>query len=530
MPISLGSLCLFLQRDMLETQPVDWVVLGWVVFVSVVLVAITLLLLIYQHFYTPVRAKNVPSLVVIAVAGLIHTWATLISNEHIDKLRSIRHVDCILWSFVFQYLLGINVWFLAIIHRILTCAAIFRKLESISKSGYRWAMLMGGLCAPMVLICMFVWGMNGMTFLDGTCVTGLVWKAILSGWIIIAQLILVALNAMVNRDVGTRFFNELRALMHVTVVCVIILMVNGFINFAGLISTSATGRSIYTFNIALLHLFTLCRLCLHVLVRAILRDRYYADAFCMQVKPDYRYARVQTMDAVMADPEIWDMFLKFCAMQEFKPYNASHLKVYNISITGDTRPAHIVSCIHDINAYFQAYKDNKRVRVDNYMDENALRTAFARIRHTYLVRDNTTAPITVAIEDKVLQEQPEYDQMYLSRYMPIEFNSLIKERLMNISEDHHHHDVSSEACYENLQVMQTWLIRVLEDIFLVEFLVNAMPKHFSKEIDKNEQLDALVQQGLISKETRTYSLGTAHNFDNIMESNGSGVTIELDTL
>ncbi len=255
----------------------DYIVLGGALFFTIYGIIIIIILTKNRNAYLPLKTKNVPNLVIIIVAGIMHVWGTFLANDHIEAFRYIKHIDCTLWSYVLQYALGLNIWFSAILYRCTSYGLLFGSM----KPGNCFAnrdkiriLLMVALSLPICTICLLVFILNGSVYSEemGTCMSKKIWKGAVLLWIVMGLIVLALFTLFVRNRVTDKFYDESKIMKGIAKWSILIITFNAAISFSEFINFSL-GRSFFTLNIIFLHFYADSRMMLDLTIKTI-RKQY----------------------------------------------------------------------------------------------------------------------------------------------------------------------------------------------------------------------------------------------------------------
>ena len=334
----------------------------WADFVAFFSVCIGILLLIFgtivivkkRNTNMAIKSKNVNLLIVMAVSGVIHIWSALISNNQFFILSYIEHTTCVLWNYWLQYLFGLCLWFIAVFLRLITYHSIFsRRLTNIGFSRlnrYKWVvgLVIGG---PLVLLFSFLSFTHGQYYDESLerCRTFLIYKVLLTLWIFSTSILLVTYAFFVRKDIQKDFHYEFRPLAQIVIVGITILIINSNIIFLGLLNFSYT-RSIATFNIVVLHIFSFYRICGYVIYKALRKDNFSTYQFLeenQEFSVDLNFVSEFKDDD---QAKLIQDFLDYCSKQPQFYVPNSNNQIVN--------PANYVQCYKDVIKWKKEFVKN----------------------------------------------------------------------------------------------------------------------------------------------------------------------------
>jgi hypothetical protein len=333
------------------TNAIDYITLGWLCFFFLQMIVLSILLLVFRK-HILLSTKNISTLLALAFAGIIHSSSSFISNEQLEDLRFLNYLDCSLWVFIGQYLFGLNIWFLCIFYRIITYGFIFEtRWEMSTMNKRKWKILIGLLLSiPILTLCITGTYMQG-SMLDpelNSCNLQVIWRIFIICWILLELIGLFIVAMFLLRKISNKFFNETDAIKQIVIVGMCILVINGLLSFGEWVSFP-WGRSLYTFLVSLLYIFSFYRLIGYSLFKVIRKDVNYTDDFTLYIYPGPDLSRIKTIYQIQNHAECWSNFLSFC---ESKTRFPQHMHSPNYFMDGKPcLPMYVVKCITNLCTY-----------------------------------------------------------------------------------------------------------------------------------------------------------------------------------
>lgn len=296
----------------------DWIALGYISIVSFAMVFSIIVMLLRGRKYAPLRVKDVPKMIVMAIFGLIHIWFAFMTNEHFPLLNQLQRMECSVFSFWLQYLLGLNMWFVVLILRLETYIWIFsERIRDVTKNQFRATKFMTSIVLTIPLATLFIVlsSTNGSTWDEESsrCTTALPYKLILLGWIIFEMILLITFFFTLKGILTANYYKEYESLGNIILLGITIIIINGFIVFFGGLSYSI-GRSVATILIGTLHIFSLLRIAGLNIWRAATCDKKHARAFLENQQ--HALVGVKHVEEIKDDDEIINDFLNYCRGQK----------------------------------------------------------------------------------------------------------------------------------------------------------------------------------------------------------------------
>lgn len=323
----------------------DWLLFSILILVTLFLVGSTIVLFRLRKHNVAVRSKHVQTAAILVGAGLVNCWGTFVTNEHLDIFDTMRFVECTLWAFWIQYLLGLDVWFVALTNRILVYGFVFHHrlniMTPLNRRLFRW-ILLSILFLPMLLICIVDTAVRGSSYNTtyDTCFTELSFKIAVLLWIIGCCLTLYILNRTISKDSVTYgHFSEYAPYNSIVKVGFCIIVIKTPLNFFGLIGHDY-GRLIDTSAIIFFHLYVFLRLMGKTLWMGVTGNEEYLR----EVISPFAAVTINkgaTIQSYMGNAAIVDEFLNFCRSLD---------ESYNV-VTDDQKKVRIVWPINAVDAY-----------------------------------------------------------------------------------------------------------------------------------------------------------------------------------
>ncbi len=291
-----------------------WITFMLICVISIIILFCIIVIICVKHL-SPIKSKNVPLLLIMAISGLIHIWAVVIANGHFPWLSYIEHTSCVFWNYWFQYFFGLCPWFIAITIRLITYGCTFsRYLTDIGYErirNYKWIFILLTEILPLFIILIFITITKGSYFDESIhkCQSLIEFKLILLIWIIIIGLILILFMCFINLDIIDDCA-EFKAISQIIFFGIIVVFFNGFITFLDLKNNTYI-RPIATLSVALFHIFSLLRICGLCLYKLIINDQTYVQNF--DIIQDNQKLNLFNITEIKDDnPEIFKDFIDYC--------------------------------------------------------------------------------------------------------------------------------------------------------------------------------------------------------------------------
>ncbi len=280
--------------------------------------------LVKKDSYPPVRAKHVPLVIFMAVSGLIHCFATFVTNEHIPALSAALEnhnpFTCNLWGYWMPFLFGLQGWVVALLLRIIVYGFVFHpQLMAWNKKKTV------GLC---IVICGFIYSLSTTLFLiigygefqefagtpDNICPeTSFYSKLTVLLWVVGNCAALIVCTLYFRQAVTKKFYDEFIQLWQIVVFGVLVISMNGTIALILHGLSLPLWRCIYTSLIILMHSFSFFRLMTFTLWNALTNNKLYANYFAIQQR--HYISEVHSIREIWHSLDIREHFLAFCELK-----------------------------------------------------------------------------------------------------------------------------------------------------------------------------------------------------------------------
>ncbi len=329
----------------------DWLSLVIVILSSCILLTYGWCLFIYRK-YAALKAKDIPNLVLMIIASVIHIWSTFIVNEHGEPFKTIHNDNCILWTFVFQFSFGLGLWISCVFYRV----AKFGNLFQYEASKKRLVKFIGDILAclgliPILFITMCVWFADGCYFNDkeDTCNTGLVWKIVVATWLGIVYWVFIVTVIVMIRRINNTFFNESKQLTGIIILALVVMCLNTAIVFSDNLDT-VIGRNIFTISVCLLDLISTFLLSGKTIIAAMGQDIEYLAKYKSSLIPSVLPSQFTNMEEVFKNDEFYFDFIRFCRDQKINEEITEDKIICGRKVT-QVIISNITACITAIDQY-----------------------------------------------------------------------------------------------------------------------------------------------------------------------------------
>jgi hypothetical protein len=372
----------------------DWLVLAYAS--TMVLLLVTGTVAVVRHRkYAPLKARNVPLLATMSVAGAVHIAAVVIVDEHFLWLSAVEHTSCVLWNYWLQYFFGLCAWFAGVLLRLLTYGTAFSTRLSnaaVERSRrYRW-MAAFAIVAPLLLA--FLWlTASHASYLaddDGRCHSALAFKLVVLVWVCWWTASLAVLACVLHHWMDHDYANEMAPLWQLMVVGVLAVFFNGYVVFSDLMG-DVNARFTATVSVTSLHAFSFLRFAAVPVYKALRSDAAYATRFGTDVR-GYRLP-LEDMREAPRNASMNADFLRDCA--EKHPFCIGEATVV---------PACLVACLTSMDGWCAQHDSLMRSDTQQASDD------FAALIDTYLTEgrpSNIRAPPELVQRARRAAEDPD---------------------------------------------------------------------------------------------------------------------------
>ncbi len=324
----------------------DWATLAYAA-VAVVLLAAGSAFVWCKRRYPPLKARNVPLMLVMAAAGAVHVTAALVANGHFGVLAATEHRQCVLWNYWLQYMLGVCPWLVGVFVRLLTYASVFaRQLTNVGSERarrYRW-LLAAAIAVPLLALCLWLTAYGGAEF-DGArarCHSELLFKMLLLAWVLFWMAVLTMGACLARCSMDADYADEFAPLVQTIVLGAIVVGVNGFAQFSGSIEL-VLWRTVATCSVATLHVFTFGRLVGLRAYYSVAGSNRYADWFMGRLLQFD--LKLDGMEELRQCRDVLDDFVEHCLDQPVVCHRVAGHNAVNIS------PQVLVDCYRAIDSF-----------------------------------------------------------------------------------------------------------------------------------------------------------------------------------
>lgn len=270
-------------------------------------------LLMYRK-YSVLKAKDIPNLILMVIASIIHIWSTFIVNEHSEPFKTLHNKNCILWTYVFQFSLGLGLWISCLFYRI----AKFGNLFQYEERKKRLIKFLGDILAclgiiPILFITMCVWFSDGCYYdpIKNTCKTTTFWEITTACWLGCIYWILVVCVITIIRRIENNFLNESRQLTSIIILSLIVMCVNCTIVFMGYLD-NVWGRNAFTILVCLLDVFAIMSISGKTLLAAIRQDVEFLAKYKSSLIPSLLPEKFKSIEDVLNNEELYFDFIQYC--------------------------------------------------------------------------------------------------------------------------------------------------------------------------------------------------------------------------
>lgn len=302
-----------------EDDPADQVG-DWYVFV--VVIATTVFLLLCDIFVIRYRnnaimsTKNITNIMFISLSSVLHIWGTFVTGEHLTYMKNVKLDACSMWTFLFTYTLGLDIWITAMIIRVLDYAIAGNVMQlKKEKRVFIYHMSSGiMLYFPLFLLSTVAWLIPASYPVNGACQTMLEWKTVMAVSFGIYMMIFVGVVCCYGRRIENTVYDESRKMRIILPLSIIFLVVGVSINLADVLNTYI-GRIIYTLSICIFHITIFIILCGYELFKSIRGDKEYTSRILRRFRNNTTFIGLKTCEDLKNISDAWEDFLSYCSKQ-----------------------------------------------------------------------------------------------------------------------------------------------------------------------------------------------------------------------
>ena len=313
----------------------DWFAFALVCLVSACFVCVAIYMVRMRHtrWGRPINFQNVPYVIGLMAASIIHMFSVLIANDHF----ALMNFSCVVWVLWGQYVVGLGMRLVFLTAREFNYVLIYHPRFS-QRSPLRRHLVLTLVCvftiSPPVVLAVLAslpefdltrqWIDNHVLWRDDVtqwCVMSFPARITVSAWLVLGFLVNLAATVVVSIQQRTKSSDSLTsndvkqvlAPLRVTVVASILLVCCDL----SLTATGSTrfwwGRLLYVFLIIALHVFTIAYLVGVQIWKCYRRDLRYHGQFCVAMTPPTR--RLVTFADLRRDANMLDRFMYWCVSE-----------------------------------------------------------------------------------------------------------------------------------------------------------------------------------------------------------------------
>lgn len=298
----------------------DWLAMVFVGIAVVMLLLAPVGLIAHRH-YSPIRARGVGLLTLIALGGAVHTAATMVSNRHAPALTALELSCCVLWNYWLPYL-GAGMWFTALYLRLYVYTAAVSQWCS-ARGARGWLRLRVPVALAtagsisLVCIAVTVDGRSRTDAQDGVCVSPVSYKVAVIGWAAMCTVVLTASLIVFRASAAADGYGEFTPIAVVAVLGVVVTVNQTVVLVFGYLAMPVT-RAASTMSVALLYLWSFAMLGGKHLWHAMRGDEEYERIFDDNVE-----MMSQDLDDIITDASpiqgLTSDFIAYCEDPARKP-------------------------------------------------------------------------------------------------------------------------------------------------------------------------------------------------------------------
>lgn len=371
----------------------DWIIFIIVIFITLFILICDIFILRYKN-NAILSTKNITNIMFVSLSGIMHIWGTFITGEHLTYMKNVKLDSCSMWTFLFTYTLGLNIWITAMIVRVIDYAIVGNVLKLKKDRKLCIYNMSAGfvLYMPLFLLSIIAWLLPASYPVNGACETYFSWKIIMAILFGIYMLIFLISACVYSRKINYNLYSETKKLRIIIPLSIIFLIIGITINIVDILNTYI-GRIIYTLLICIFHTSVYIILCGYELYKSIKGDKKYMNIVLSRFKKNDAYIQLNTSVDLEKIDGAWDDYLLFCAKQkefyELDPeffYN-NELKRYKITNKKmKCGPAIIVTLLFQLDSNIHIeYKEYENIipidiRKDTLNDELDFTSKYTKLK------------------------------------------------------------------------------------------------------------------------------------------------------
>ena len=465
-----------------EELPTSWwdrAVLIYVVAVTITLLSIFTVLRI-KRLWPPLLARSPGAVSLMILAGLVQTWAALITNDHFSWSSEIEHEACAFVGFWAQYMFGLAIWITVMTDRLITYGAVFSVVLTghgfSNTRKYKW-MVSISILFPLFVVLLWMSLVGGSSFdeRDHRCESDLFFKVCVLGWVVFWTITLAIVTGVSTKYASRDYEEQFKPTWQIIAFGVCVMTTNAIILIPGWL-VYPFARFMATSSVASLHLFTAVRLVGKRCYRAYFGSTTYLSMWSFEVN-EYEVP----LDEVPTGSDIlFPAFLKYCETQPLLRLNKEK---------GDGElvdPGHLAKCYTAIDDFVK--------HVSSLTTTDATNEAL-EISNRYLMKPRTS-------EEEEEEDYGKEDDSFLVRGVVREDEPPLGKYCIHI-----HPDIKSGVVVELTRSpssvegrkksidwmrlfdpIREWIVEVLNDKFGGAYTRNEVPKKGDTIREENETL------------------------------------------
>jgi hypothetical protein len=478
----------------------DYITLTACLFVSVYIGVLTFIVITYRKVYVPLKAKNISNLTVINLAAILHIWATFVANDHIESLRAAKRWDCALWSYVLQYAIALNIWFIAILYRAASYTVLFtskkpKHRKCFANRRYIKGILVVTLTLPMLLLCIYIYSNKGSVSYSseiGTCVSTLALKVVLLMWVVFGLLVLAVFTSVVHCTVDNKFFRESTEMKHICWTSIAVILLSAAINFSGLINFSM-GRSLFTLGVVILHCVTSSKLSHHIAMRAVKRDYHLVNNVILELDPvnpdelgkrykvstNVQYIGTADSALIYADDAECAKFVLYCSLRE--KFREDHCAMLGITNHNTFTPKVAGQLLLSIRKFKKEYNNKPSFIITNGRKQTGAKVVGNDLNLEHSIHSASMLSVLNRLETTEGFPKP----IYL----------LVKQRVDAMVS---YPDQMTDSTFD---YAERWLCLLFTFTMMKDYIKDRQGSIVTMDLDKDNLLSYFIQEGLIDEST-----------------------------
>lgn len=353
-------------------SPWDAAIFVWLIFSTFLMGAIFFILILKRRTYAMIRYRNPGFLYGLVFFGILASWSAFVSNDHLSILDPLRSsIDCSFWSYWMSQTFGVNMWIVIMFQNLIDKTFIFNKrffwLNYLQKTTIRVVSTGFLMVVPIILSANVTFQkLSKFSVETHSCESEMIVKLVLIVWYILCFFAFNMTFLSLESQIGDVNFSEYILYNHITGLAQYVFVTNICINLFGVVHYSY-GRFLYTFNINLLFLITVLRICGYSIYKILINDTtYYVYESMRFISYDKIYLHIREIAHCQPLMELYYLYVTKRIEQEYSIPRPKGSSAQNVELNNDGKRfnlqfTNLSRCFTKIKQMFERKVSSNRV-------------------------------------------------------------------------------------------------------------------------------------------------------------------------